>query len=233
MLVVSKANFIIGAFALIAIGGTSAGFAYAITTDECARAPDGTFHWELLGDGFAHLNDRDAACDPWKVVAPDPDVMSITIGSISGLDLKPSRQVRIESGGTIAVLEPTDEMRMETRVIARGKDPALARELLGRLSRITRYNRLPDKLPEGADLSNPQTYLAAPVMRCTGTIYDGGSASAQFNLRNRANQVSIYESSCASLAYSLAMEAFDEAHQKGYKATGFQGSKYIESRKGT
>jgi hypothetical protein len=230
---VSKAKFIFGAIALVAIGGTSAAFAYAVATDECARAPDGTFHWELLSEGYAHLIDRDAACDPWQVVAPDPDLTSITIGFTSGWNFEPSRQVRIQSDGVIAVLEPMDDAGMETREIARGTNPALAKELLVSLSRFTRYNRLPDKLPEGADLSDPKTYLATPVMRCTGEIYDAGSVTVQFDLRDRANQALMYDSSCSSLAYSQATDAFYEAHQKGFEAAGFEGDMYIERTKGS
>lgn len=227
---VSKANFIMGAIALVAIGGTSA--AFAVAADECSRAPDGAFHWELLGEGFAHFTNRDAACDPWQVVAPDPDLTSITIGFSSGWSFEPSRQVRIQSDGTILVLEPIDDVGIETREVGRGNDPALTKELLGSLSRFTRYNRVPDQLSEGADLSDPGTYLVAPVMQCTGEISDGGSVGVQFDLRQRANQAVIYDSSCSSIAYSQATAAFHEAHQRGFKAAGFEGDIYIESRKG-
>ncbi|WP_086607554.1 hypothetical protein [Erythrobacter donghaensis] len=233
MLPVSKAKFIVGAIAFVAIGGTTAGFAYDVATDECARAPDGTFHWDLLGEGYAHFIDSDAACDPWQVVAPDSDLVSITIGFTSGWGFEPSRQVRIESDGTIAVLEPTDEMGFKTREIARGNDPALARELLGSLSQFTRYNRVPEKLPEGADLSDPQTFLAAPVISCTGMIYDAGSVSIQFDLRERANQAVMFDPSCASIASSRARDALYEAHKKGFEAAGFTGDMYTESREGT
>jgi hypothetical protein len=233
MLSVSKAKFIVGAIAFVAIGGTTTGFAYDIATDECAQAPDGTFHWELLDEGFAHFIDRETACDPWQVVAPDPEVVSMTIGFTSGWNFEPSRQVRIAANGDITVLEPTDEMGMQTREIARANNPALVQELLGSLSRFTRYNRLPDKLPEGADLSDPQTYMTAPVMHCTGEIFDGGSASVQLDLRQRANQVAIFDSSCASIAHSQARDAFYEAHRRGFVETGFKGDIYIEGRKGS
>ncbi|MCM0000943.1 MAG: hypothetical protein NBV68_16325 [Erythrobacter sp.] len=227
----SKAKFILGAIELVAIGGASV--AYAAGTDECSRAPDGSFHWELLGEGYAHLIDSDAACDPWQVVAPDPDLTSITIGFTDGWNFEPSIQVKIDSGGTIAVLEPIDEVGMKTREVARGHNPALAKELLGSLSRFTRYNRFPDQLPEGADLSNPETYLTAPVMRCTGEIFDGGSVGVQFNLRQRANQAVMYNSSCSSIAYSRALTAFHEAHRKGLEAAGFEGDTFGAQRKGS
>lgn len=233
MLAVSKAKFISGAIALIAMGGTAAGFAYAIVTDECARAPDGAFHGELLGEGYAHVIDREAECNPWQVVAPDPDVVSITIGFMSGWSFEPSRQVRIQSDGIIAVLEPIDEIGMETREIARGHNPVPVKELLGSLSRFTHYNRFPDKLPDGVDLSHLETYLAATVMRCTGEIFDAGSVNVQFDLRQRANQAVLYDTSCDSSAYSRARNAYYEAHRKGYEAAGLKGDIYIESRQGS
>lgn len=229
---VSKAKFILWATALVAPSGASAAFAYAVATDECASAPDGTFHWALLGEGYAHLVDREASCDPWQVVAPDPDLTSLTIGFTDGWSFKPSMQVRIQSDGVIAVLEPIDEVGMETREVARGNDPALAKELLATLSRFTRYNRIPDKLPDGVDLSDPQTYLTAPAVRCTGEIFDGGSVSVQFDLRQRANQALLYDASCASIAYSRATDAFYKAHPKGLAAAGFKGDIYIASTKG-
>lgn len=233
MPMVSKAKFILGAIALLAMVGTAAGFAYDIGGNECARAPDGTFHWDLLDEGYRHFLDPDAACDPWQVVAPDPDVVSITIGFRHGWTFEQSREVRIQSDGVIAVLEPIDEYGMETREVARGTNPALAKELLGSLSRFTRYNRFPDKLPTDADHSNLENYLTAPVMRCTGEVFDANSVSVQFDLRQRANQMTFYDSSCYSIAYSLASAAFYEAHHKGFEAAGFKGDVYIESSKGS
>lgn len=212
------------------------GLAYDIASNECAQAPDGSFHLALWDDGVERFRNPESDCDPWDIVGEDAEIASLTIIPYSHWDLAPARQVMLTRTGSVVVLEPVDELGAEVKEISRLENVAWAQNALGDLSRYVRFNRVisdPEKIAaivEDTDGFQLDDMLETPKVACTGEMWDGSGVRVELSLSDGTRREAIFDTHCHSLAKSLAIDALWAAHSRGFETVGFTGEAYVEAR---